>query len=113
ITLEAGVLHWHNIRLHNQEDRLLMIVESRLRRINPTKKESQDGAHTKEEEEKDGRPPRSGGWRLVFLFHSSKTSPSHCWKLVADGVGQRRVSVVVLGVSPLARKVQHSPSVEQ
>jgi len=113
ITLEAGVLRWDNTRLHDQEDRLVMIVERILRRINPAKKESQDGARTKEEEEKDGSPPRSGGRRLVFLFHSAKTSPSYCWKLVADGVGQRRVSVVVLGVSPLARKVQHSPSVEQ
>ena len=41
------------------------------------------------------------------------TSLNYCWKLVADEVGQWRVSVVVLGVNPLARKVQHSPSVEQ
>src|SRR5439155_7966491 len=30
----------------------------------------------------------------------------YCWKLIADGLGQRRVSVVVLGVDPPARKVQ-------
>jgi len=41
------------------------------------------------------------------------TSLNYCWKLVADGVGQRRVSVVMLGVDPPARKVQHSSSVEQ
>src|ERR1700747_331052 len=39
--------------------------------------------------------------------------PSYCWKLVAGGLGQRRVSVVLLGVIPLPRKVQHSPSVEE
>jgi len=38
---------------------------------------------------------------------------NYCWKLIADGVAQRRVSVVVLGVNPPARKVQHSSSVEQ
>jgi hypothetical protein len=90
-----------------------MIVERVLGRIKPAKKESQDGARAKEEEEEDGSPPRSGGRRFVFLFHSAKTSPSYCWKLIAEGLGQRRVSVVVLGVNPSARKVQHSPSVEQ
>ena len=113
ITLEAGVFRWDGTRLHDQEDRLVMIVERVLRRIKPAKEKSQDGARTKEEEEKDGSPPRSGGRRLVFLFHSAETSPSYCWKLVAEGLGQRRVSVVVLGVIPLPRKVQHSPSVEQ
>src|SRR5258707_14408254 len=112
ITLEAGVLRWDRTRLHDQEDRLVMIVERILRRINPAKKESQDGARTKEGEEKDGSPPRSGGRRLVFLFHSAETSPSYCRKLVADGLGQRRVSVVVLRVIPLPRKLQHSPRVE-
>ena len=113
ITLEAGVLRGNDICLHDQEDRFGMIVERVLRRIKPAKEKSQDGARTKEEEEKDGSPPRSGGRRLVFLFHSAETSPSYCWKLVAEGLGQRRVSVVVLGVIPLPRKVQHSPSVEQ
>src|SRR5205085_3697598 len=37
----------------------------------------------------------------------------YCWKLLADVVGQRRVWVVVPGVIPPARKVQHSPSVEE
>jgi hypothetical protein len=41
------------------------------------------------------------------------TSLNYCWKLLADGLGQRRAAVVVLGVNPPARKVQHSPSVEQ
>jgi hypothetical protein len=43
----------------------------------------------------------------------AKIPPRYCWKLIADGLGQRRVSVVVLGVIPLPRKVQHSSSVEQ
>ena len=38
---------------------------------------------------------------------------NYCSKLTADGVGQRRVSAVVLRPDPPARKVQHSPSVEQ
>ena len=113
ITLEAGLLRGDGTRLHAQEDRFVMIVERVLRRIKPAKEKSQDGARTKEEEEKDGSPPRSGGRRLVFLFHSAETSPSYCWKLLAEGLGQRRVSVVVLGVNPVACKVQHSPSVEQ
>jgi hypothetical protein len=37
---------------------------------------------------------------------------NYCRKLVADGLGQRRVSVVVLAAFP-ARKVQQSPSAEQ
>ena len=88
ITLEAGVLRWDNTRLHDQEDRLVMIVERILRRINPAKKEPQDGARAKEEEEEDGSPPRSWGRRLVFLFHSAEISPSYCWKLLAEGLGQ-------------------------
>jgi hypothetical protein len=32
---------------------------------------------------------------------------------MSDGVGQRRVGVVVFGVLPPPRKVQHSLSVEQ
>jgi hypothetical protein len=50
----------------------------------------------------------------VFLLSFGAGMPlSYCRKLVADALGQRRVSVVVLGVNPPARKVQHSPSVEQ
>src|SRR5256885_11081697 len=51
----------------------------------------------------------------IFCLQSAPCSmqPSYCWKLIAEGLGQRRVSVVVLGVIPLPRKVQHSPSVEQ
>jgi len=113
ITLEAGVLRWNGARLHDQEDRLVMIVERILRRIKPAKEKSQDGARTKEEEEKDRSQPHRPGRRLVFLIHSAETSPSYCWKLVAEGLGQRRVSVVVLGVIPLPRKVQHSASVEE
>lgn len=113
ITLEAGVLRGDGTRLHDQEDRLVMIVERVLRRINPAKNESQDGARTKEEEEKDRSQRHSRRRRLVFLFHSVEPSPSYCWKLVAEGLGHRRVSVLVLGVNPSARKVQHSPSVEQ
>ena len=113
ITLETGILRRDDTRLHDQEDWFVMIVERVLRRIKPAKEKSQDGARTKEEEEKDGSPPRRGGRRLVFLFHFAETSPSYCWKLLAEGLGQRRVSVVLLGVIPLPRKVQHSPSVEQ
>ena len=52
-----------------------MIVERILRRINPAKKESQDGARTKEEEEKDGSPPRSGsGRRIPCLVVSGEMS---------------------------------------
>jgi len=43
----------------------------------------------------------------------AETSLAYCWNVVADGLGQRRVSVVVLGVNPPACKVQHSSSVEQ
>jgi len=58
--------------------------------------------------------------RAVELIYTQLTlvliaepSPSYCWKLVADELGQRRVSTVVLvEVGPPARKVQHSPSVE-
>ena len=40
-------------------------------------------------------------------------SPGYCWKLIAEGLGQRRVSVVGLAdVGPPLRKVQHSPRVE-
>src|SRR5437868_9084268 len=113
ITLEAGVLRGDVARFHDQGDRFVMIVERVQRRIKPAKEESQDGARAKEEEEKDGSPPRSRGRRLVFLFHCAEISPSYCWKLVAEGLGQRRVTEVVLGVNPQARMVQHSASVEQ
>jgi hypothetical protein len=40
-------------------------------------------------------------------------SPGYCWKVIADGAGQRRVSAMVLAeVGPPLRKVQHSPRVE-
>jgi hypothetical protein len=44
---------------------------------------------------------------------SRRLRTDYCSKVVADGVAQRRVSMVVLGFNPLARKVQHSSSVEQ
>ncbi len=44
---------------------------------------------------------------------SHDCSLNYCWNVIADGVGQRRVSVVVPAVKPLARSVQHSPSVEE
>jgi hypothetical protein len=47
-----------------------------------------------------------------LLYAPMLSAPNYCWKLVAEGLGQRRVSVVLLGVIPLPRKVQHSPSVE-
>jgi len=58
--------------------------------------------------------------RAVELIYTQLTlvliaefSPGYCWKLVADELGQRRVSTVVLAeVGPPACKVQHSPSVE-
>jgi len=53
-----------------------MIVERVLRRIKPAKQESQDGARAKEEEEKEGSPPRSRGRRFVFLIHSAARLPS-------------------------------------
>ena len=65
ITLEAGVLRGDGTRFHDQEDRFVMIVERVLRRIKPAKEESQEGARAKEEEENDGRQPRSRGRRLV------------------------------------------------
>ena len=39
--------------------------------------------------------------------------PHYCWNVMSDGVGQRPVSVVVPGINPFARRVQHSPSVEE
>lgn len=41
------------------------------------------------------------------------TTDAYCRKVVADGVGQRLVGVVVLNAVPPPRRVQHSPSVEQ
>src|SRR6266478_5112512 len=77
ITLEAGVLRGDGTRLHDQEDRFVMIVERVLRRIKPAKEESQDGARAKEEEEeKDGSQPRSRGRRLVVLIHFAARLPS-------------------------------------
>ena len=62
----------------------------------------------------DHRP--AGGRVDLHAAHPvliAEPSPSYCWKLVADELGQRRVSTVVLAeVGPPARKVQHSPSVE-
>ena len=37
----------------------------------------------------------------------------YCWKVIADWLGQRRVSIVNPGANPLARSVQLSPSVEE
>jgi hypothetical protein len=74
-----------------------------------------------------------GSWRSAFssLLNSVKERGSdgalraqrstndyqhlhyYCWKVIAEGVGQRRVSVVVLRPDPPALKVQHSSSVEQ
>jgi hypothetical protein len=46
---------------------------------------------------------------------STAASPArtYCRKLVADGLGQRRVSVVTLAAFPPARSIQQSPRVEQ
>jgi hypothetical protein len=76
ITLEAGVFRGDGTRLHDQEDRLVMIVERILRRINPAKKEPQDGACAKEEEEKDRSQPHRRGRRLGFLIHFAARLPS-------------------------------------
>jgi len=113
ITLEAGILRGDGTRLHDQEDRFVMIVERILRRIKPAKEESQHSACAKEEEETDSNQSRSWGRRPVFVFHSAETSPSYSWKLVVEGLGQLRVSAVVLALTMLLRKVQHSPRVEQ
>jgi hypothetical protein len=51
--------------------------------------------------------------RVMRSIAIAETSPGYCWKLVAEGLGQRRISAVVLRPDPPARKVQHSPSVEQ
>jgi hypothetical protein len=50
---------------------------------------------------------------LLNSYFCLLTFRSYCWKLVADGVGQRRVSIVVPGVTAPPRRVQHSPNVEQ
>ena len=49
----------------------------------------------------------------IWFTESSADGAGYCWNVTADRVGQRRVAVVVMGVNPLARKVQHSSSVEQ
>jgi hypothetical protein len=59
---------------HDQEDWFVMIVERVLGRIKPAKKESQDGARAKKEE--DGSPPRSCGRRLVSWIHFAARLPS-------------------------------------
>ena len=87
ITLEAGVLRWDGTRLHDQENRLVMIVERILRRINPAKKESQDGARTKEEEEKDGSPPRSGGKNFAELLLETGCRRTRATAGLGDGAG--------------------------
>jgi len=53
-----------------------MIVERILRRINPAKKEPQDGACAKEEEEQDRSQPHRRGRRLGFLIHFAARLPS-------------------------------------
>ena len=71
ITLEAGVLWRSGARLHDQQDRFVMIVKRVLRRIEPAKEEPEDRTHAKEEEEKRGgqasseerRPPIPSDYR--------------------------------------------------
>jgi hypothetical protein len=50
---------------------------------------------------------------MPFSVSAVGTSLNYCWKLIADEVAQRWAAVVVLGVDPPARKVQHSSSVER
>ena len=46
-------------------------------------------------------------------YNFAEGSLDYGGKLIADGVGQRRVSVVTLAAFPPPRKVQQSPRVEQ
>ena len=71
ITLEAGVLRGSGARLHDQEDRFVMIVERVLRRIEPAQEEPEDRAQAKEEEEKRGSQASDGDTRGGFLVESA------------------------------------------
>jgi hypothetical protein len=58
-------------RLHDQEDRFVMIVKRVLRRIEPAKEEPEDRAQAKEEEEKRGSQTCNGDTRGGFLVESA------------------------------------------
>jgi len=71
ITLEAGVLWRSGARLHDQQDRFVMIVKRVLRRIEPAKEEPEDRTHAKEDEEKRGGQASSGDTTRGFFVDSA------------------------------------------
>ena len=45
--------------------------------------------------------------------HMPRLLADYCSKVIVDGLGQQRDSVVIPAANPAARRVQHSPSVEE
>ena len=69
--MEAGILRGSGARLHDQEDRFVMIIKRVLRRIEPAKEEPEDRAHAKEEEENRGGPTSGRDTRRGFFVDST------------------------------------------
>lgn len=67
---------------------------------------SHSSARCQKNEDDDDQPENSHLTTINIWGH-------YYWKVIADGAGQRRVSVVLAAVNPPARSVQHSPSVEE
>jgi len=105
--MEAGVLRWES---HPCIERKIgsVISDERIRGGNPAKKSRRTGARTKEEEEKDGSPPRA---EAGVRFCSTPPKLSGCYagklcRLDSDNEGP----VVVCSVSSrLPRTSRHSP----